>query len=228
MPPTPDGAGWPAVSFDPPGLEARTEIDELPGWSVEVTVGPSGTVDRLVIEPQHVRDESPPAVRVCSQCGHIGPADPRQAAGPRTKAGLAPAGGITTRMLRKVRLAELVGEVRRSGAAHLESISNGPGSAGSIAAAALGSGLVDGPRPGRPGREDRDYAEVAAMYVEALASHPRAPVKRVAELRGEEPTTIRDTLYEARNRGLLSNAPSRGRSGGVLTAAGRAALTSQD
>jgi hypothetical protein len=69
-------------------------------------------------------------------------------------------------------------------------------------------------RPGRVGRDDVEYARVAAAYVAALGS--RAPVRRVAEKLGLLPETVRDLLHEARRRGLLTKL-GRGKAGGTLT-----------
>jgi len=84
-------------------------------------------------------------------------------------------------------------------------------------------------RPGSKGREDRFYAAVAALYVEALEQGSRKPVVDAAgtlsrKRRGTyDPAYVRDLLHVARQRGLLTR-PPRGRAGGQLTDKGRAAL----
>lgn len=97
------------------------------------------------------------------------------------------------------------------------------GLATSGAALVLGErwGAVVAPKPGRRGRGDLYYAEVAYRYVRALRSNPRAPIPLVlAELEAQgEPTTadqLKARLRRARKRGLLTAAPP-GRPGGELT-----------
>lgn len=77
------------------------------------------------------------------------------------------------------------------------------------------------PRPGRRGRADRSYAEVAAIYVEACQSGSRSPVVDVAESLSYSTKRVRNLLTAARRKGLLTAAPA-GRHGGQLT---EAALT---
>ena len=69
-------------------------------------------------------------------------------------------------------------------------------------------------RPGRKGREERDYAEVAARYVDALGS--RTPIKELAEQLFLSDSQVRSVLNKARDRGLLTAAP-KGKAGGKLT-----------
>lgn len=71
------------------------------------------------------------------------------------------------------------------------------------------------PRPGRRGRGDRYYAEVAEQYFRHLDK--RAPVQALAEQLGVSPTQARDLVHAARQRGLLTGGGTRGRRGGVLT-----------
>jgi hypothetical protein len=76
-------------------------------------------------------------------------------------------------------------------------------------------------RPGRRGRPDRFYAEVAAEYVDALAGG--RPIKDVSRERFLSASQVRDLVSEARRRGLLTK-PPKGRAGGHLTAKARAEL----
>ena len=93
---------------------------------------------------------------------------------------------------------------------------------------------VSAPRqPGRRGRDDRFYATVAAIYVEALERDPRRPVVLAAQMlskrrRGTfKPAYVRDLLHVARQRGLLTR-PPKGRAGGQLTGKARAALAADE
>lgn len=71
------------------------------------------------------------------------------------------------------------------------------------------------PRPGRRGRSDLLYAELAQEYDEALAQGSGAAA-RMAKRRNLSTQRLRGLLGEARSRGLLTEAPA-GRQGGTLT-----------
>ncbi len=75
--------------------------------------------------------------------------------------------------------------------------------------------LTSDPRPGRRGRADESYAQLAADYVAACQTST-TPVKDLADIAHLSPKTIRNHLNAARQRGLLTSAPA-GRSGGELT-----------
>jgi hypothetical protein len=68
--------------------------------------------------------------------------------------------------------------------------------------------LAERPRPRRnTGRDDRFYLELAAEYVERIATGSRSPVKDIAVRRGvKKHAHVRDWLHEARERGLLAAA----------------------
>jgi hypothetical protein len=233
--PTPERSASYHVGEDqPPWLEQTLdEIPGLPDWSMTVVVGSEGTVERLVIEPRHVKDDSPRRL-VCIHCGHDGPEiDSRGTLRrtsrrvPRTKPGPTPAGGITTRMLRRIPLGDIAAGVRASGnqalgisqSAAQRALPEDSTTLGWIADA-LESRLTKVPRPGRRGRGDQDYALVAYLYVKALDSEPTHPVKEVAEQLDLTPSRVRDMLYEARTRELLERPSGQGVPGGRLTAKG--------
>jgi hypothetical protein len=71
-------------------------------------------------------------------------------------------------------------------------------------------------RPGRIGRPDVWYAQVADRYVQLLRSSD-TPTKTLAEEMYISASSARDVLSEARRRGLLTRPPVRGRPGGELT-----------
>ena len=75
--------------------------------------------------------------------------------------------------------------------------------------------FVSSPRPGRRGRGDLFYAELAAEYV-ARAETTSNPVEELAGERNLTASQIRNLLYEARQRGLLSKGVQ-GRAGGQLS-----------
>ncbi len=79
--------------------------------------------------------------------------------------------------------------------------------------------VTDKRRPGRSGRPDFFYAQVAAEYVQLLDEPGAKPVKALAERNQLGESTVRNLLYEARTRRrgpLLTKAPP-GRAGGELT-----------
>jgi hypothetical protein len=77
--------------------------------------------------------------------------------------------------------------------------------------------------PGRPGRPDRFYAEVAEEYVKSLARGKR-PVSDIAKRRRISQSQARDMIREARERGLLTPT-RRGKQGGELTEHARKILS---
>lgn len=75
------------------------------------------------------------------------------------------------------------------------------------------------PKRGRRGpkaRPDREFAELAARYLAACESGSRRPVADVAEREGRSLEAVRQDLYRARKKGLLTRQTA-GRAGGQLT-----------
>jgi hypothetical protein len=70
-------------------------------------------------------------------------------------------------------------------------------------------------RPGQRGRNELDYALVAAKYVSHLGSHQ--PVVDVAKDLHLSTSQVRNILYQARRRGLLTGKDRQGKAGGDLT-----------
>jgi hypothetical protein len=78
------------------------------------------------------------------------------------------------------------------------------------------------PRPGRRGRADMYYAQLAAQYVDACASAPRSGIvelKRRLEREGIFISTkaLAAQVHEARRRDILTAPPHKGVQGGALT-----------
>ncbi len=71
-------------------------------------------------------------------------------------------------------------------------------------------------RPGRQGRGDLYYAQIASQYVELLGTKVKQPTVIMAERLYVSPTSVRGCLHKARQRGLLTNSPP-GKAGGHLT-----------
>jgi hypothetical protein len=168
----------------------------------------------------------------------------RPAVEPPTREPRVPRGGLTVRKIRDFRIGrvdeilseDLTGEV----AEYLESVLEHmdrrqpfhpePERVAENMAALSGlRAAIQTGQPGRRGRPDHFYAEVADVYV-ALArpGEPRptvATARALSERLGQTftPTQVRDLLNEARNRKLLTR-PPKGKSGGRLTKQGERAL----
>jgi hypothetical protein len=80
-------------------------------------------------------------------------------------------------------------------------------------------------RPTGNQRANRRYAEVAAMYVDLLGEE--RPIVALAKKLNLGEKTVRNYLYKARDRGLLTTA-GQGRAGGELTDEARRILSGSD
>lgn len=130
-----------------------------------------------------------------------------------------PEGGLPMRALRHIRTSDAFADARQ----YQRMLPGSPLLRG------LTEEVLKAPRrPGRSGRNDRFYAELAAAYVETIDAGSRTPVKdltaklREQELHYTEPS-VRDLIHDARRRGLLTASP-KGRAGGRLTDKAIAAL----
>jgi hypothetical protein len=130
---------------------------------------------------------------------------------------------ITARALRRFRFEETLSEAKRqsawwSGIELADARRRGDGAGASTVAERIEriERLPDG-RRGRPGLDDRYYAEVAQAYVRLIAGGSTAPVRDLAGEMNVADTTARNHVREARRRGILTKT-ERGKLGGVLTA----------
>lgn len=181
------------------GVPATVVHDDLPGWQIRLVLDQDGSVESVCIEPR----------TTAGRLKRYPPGHPK--ATPDVTSPLPP-GGVTSRLLRRLPLGELVDAVRSQLAETAQHVEH-HGRAGRQAAA---SAEAFARRPGRAGRGDRDYAEVAEMYVSILATGDLKPVETLAAEMFLSPSQIRNVLYEARRRGLLTKAAP-GRAGGRLT-----------
>ncbi len=85
--------------------------------------------------------------------------------------------------------------------------------------------LKSNPRPGKAGRADIWYAKLASDYVEQC-SVTRKPIAVMAAAQSYSPQRIRNSVDEARRRGLLTPPPRPGIAGGELTPKAAALLES--
>ena len=137
--------------------------------------------------------------------------------------GRVPPGGISARLLRRLRPAAAL---RYARSALAERARPEDPLADAVALHGYRELALEGDRrPGRRGRTDRFYAEIAAAYVQVMDAESLHPVKDVAERMNYSRARIRDLLGEARRRGLLTGT-SRGRAAGRLTDKARRALES--
>ncbi len=89
------------------------------------------------------------------------------------------------------------------------------------------SDFSDRPRTGPTGRSDRSYAALAKAYIETLDTGESTPVRALAEQLGLGEKTVRNHLFKARERGLLTSL-GRGRAGGALTPKAKEILSGDD
>lgn len=129
-----------------------------------------------------------------------------------------PAGGVTARLLRRVKVGELLDEAR---SCLRESMPQGVRVSGALRGLRHAADGV-----GDRGHGDRFYAERAASYVQVVADGSRSPVADLAARWHCSVATARDHIYKARERGLLT-APPPGRAGGELTDCARVLLEQQ-
>lgn len=144
-------------------------------------------------------------------------------------AGGSPQSPVSGRAIRRIPLGELENSARETIRFELavRVHSEFPAVAQSIGddGAALRSSLSDRVRPGRRGRPDKAYASLAAEYVNRLGSGRE--VAELADAFGYSTSRMRNMLYEARRRGLLTR-PPKGKSGGQLTPKALALLGEQE
>ncbi len=122
---------------------------------------------------------------------------------PEALAGL-PDGGVSARLLRRIRLTDLQLLVAAA-------LSDGSDTAPRVSGLGVGTAA-----PGATGRSDRYYAEWAFAYAKKLAEGSRSPIKDLAAEHGRSPGQVRDLIHDARVRGLLSR-ERQGRAAGSLT-----------
>jgi hypothetical protein len=192
------------LDIGPEGATADVLHPAFDGWVVRVRLSEDGAVESFTMQPP--RQIGPPG------------SDAREPA---------PAGGVTTTLLRRIPLGEVVAAVRARIAAtakrdqeradrfdeswfakehpDLRDFYN--------KLAARGRLLSE--RPGRAGRSDVEYALVAAAYVDLVATDP-TPLATLAKRMYRSESQLRNILYAARRRGLLTEA-LKGRAGGRLT-----------
>lgn len=127
------------------------------------------------------------------------------------------AGNVPLAALQDLRLSEVVEQTRRIVRTIMGEQKGRP-------KVALVAPFRFGSNPGRRGRSDIHYAEIARLYV-GLLEGP-APVKALATQLGLKEQAARDLIRQARRRGLLTP-PEHGRAMGALTPRARELLDGQ-
>jgi hypothetical protein len=77
--------------------------------------------------------------------------------------------------------------------------------------------LFDRVRPGRRGRNNVEFAKLAQQYITEFNSGNPHPTKTLAKAHHLSPSQMSQLINQARNRGLLTRPPGKGRPGGELT-----------
>jgi hypothetical protein len=202
---------WVETHVTPEWRAAYRLVPQKDGQPViaELRVFPSEAV------PEHVRAEYEPGLRPPGEWS-------ASVVGSRA---IVPAGGLTARLLRQVRMGQDSG--------YMQALMKGT-SLGQMAAE-YGITLTRTPRPdneqppsggprrGRPPKPDLVYARLARDYV-AACERSTQPVLDLAARSKLPAQRVRDMLHTARNRGLLGGLRSRGARGGILTEKAAAVL----
>ncbi len=124
-----------------------------------------------------------------------------------------PRSGVTSRLLRDVRVATHGRERRQL----LESFVRALAQAVARGPAPPGRPLGSRRPRGRKGLPDLEYAKAAALYVKTLKEGTTRPVALVAKARGISVAQARDLIHRSRRHDMLTPAGSYGVPGGWLT-----------
>lgn len=175
----------------------RVVLPEFPGWRFYVTFDP--------------REGTAVGFEVAAGIGELGP-PPR----------------VSARLVRSLPIGEIQDlakkEALRSKERYLANLSEATSNQPYTSAAHRWQATFDTDRqPGRRGRDDLEYAYLAAAYVAKVGAGSKRPVAELAEEMGHAPKQVRSALYEARERGLLKGA-QRGVAAGELTEKARRLL----
>jgi hypothetical protein len=133
----------------------------------------------------------------------------------------APPAGVPATLVRGIVLGEILREVRRQ-FNHLATWRDAEQVEAARAIWLAGAEAVPG-HPGRPRRDERSFANIAAVYVDLVEGGNLQPIAELADKLGVEKGTASQLVHECRSRKLLSAAPHEpgvqpGRAGGELTA----------
>jgi hypothetical protein len=137
-----------------------------------------------------------------------------------TRKGELPLGGITSRLIREVKIASHMDEARKL----MRATWDWPEVGSYERHGFTTRGIEQSPRPGRRGHPDVFYAELAAAYVEKLAKGSRRPVADLASgHRHLSAARASELIHRAREKGMLTPGPQ-GKAGGELTEKARMLL----
>jgi hypothetical protein len=185
---------WPVS--DTAWLDYALSDPDNPGWIYNLQLAPDGTVVSLAIRP-NARKE--PTTWYDVTCPHCGKVAEQRASAPRYEV---PPGGISTRMLARLRLGAMKQLVEER--IHLLSAGEIPGQVGWAVPEDLRlwakTRLGQTQHPGRP----REIALGTLLRAAKVYSETRdAPLKAVAAALNVSYSTARDRVRAARDEGLL-------------------------
>lgn len=161
-------------------------ISDFPDWLIRLDLTMSGVVSAFSIEPKV------PIPELLEQTG-----------------------GVTARLLRRVPMGELATKARLFAFAQMDSVAGvETNTARKAEYRKLRARVASPRRPGRRGKPDIEYARLAEAYVHRLGEP--TPLASLAEALSYSESQVRNLLYTARSKGLLTQAP-KGRAGGELT-----------
>lgn len=180
----------------------------------ELSVFPGGD-DRGRIRPKRRRDQIDP--EDLSKAGWLIPG--RWDESQRSLNGVIP-GGVTSDRLREVPL----GRIKDRVSFWISELTHKLPEPDRDTLAALDRPIT---RPGRSGRDDHFYAVWAQRYVKALGESSSPHVYLAENHKNYTATQIRDLVFKARDRGLLSGG-GRGKRGGQLTPKALEVLSSKE
>ena len=144
-----------------------------------------------------------------------------------------PRGGLTARLLKRVRLGAQVTNVKQVfqwwESQAYKDLAKRELDVDAVSPLAPGGfvqqmGFAPPRRRGRPPTPPLFYARLASDYVKALRGGSRRPVADLAEKRKVKVSVVRDGIRRARTLGLLTGGGTSGRVGGQLTPGARACL----
>jgi hypothetical protein len=205
-----------AMVLSPPAdstLDVQVEVRhrDFPDWSFVVTFSGAGTPVGFKV----IAEDAEPLWNEMLD-GRVRPHGMSRRTSPDAPA-------VTARLLHRVPVGAIQDAARRAFRRYAELDDRVMRGLASPAVAELSRRIAGSARPGRRGRPDREYAELAAAYVHVLETSPH-PVQALAEKLAFSPSTVANMLSEARRRGLLTRPSTPGQPGGELTPRARDVL----
>jgi hypothetical protein len=209
----------------------KCDVSGGAGRRAELTASIDGYAD-WVVEARVTFDDYGPEVAEL----RIRPLPPKSRELPGS--GAVPAGGLPSRLLRRINVGQLVDLVHAYARAEAEDFADwstvlnpySPADAAALAdlSAAVGTTTQPRPRPGRKGHPIDHYLLWASRYAAKVSERARHPISELArdhlaelgyslDQLDKARVKVRDTVTDARRRYDLLTSSGRGRAGGALT-----------